>query len=69
MGLIVGYLVFGRVAGEYVSVINLITAPSGWVDEVTDTLTGIRQVRQHILATGAAGLALGSVVAAILARR
>ena len=69
VGLVVGYLVFGRTAGEYVSILKLISPPADWLDEVGETLTGIGQIRQQVLTTGLAGVVVGAVVSAILMRK
>ena len=69
VGLVFGYLVFGRIAGEYVSVSNLINLPASWVEELGETLTGVRQIRQRIFTTGVTGLVLGAVVSAVLMRK
>ncbi|MFW6256903.1 MAG: hypothetical protein ACOC2O_02055 [Bacillota bacterium] len=69
VGLIFGYLVFGRIAGDYVSISNLINLPENWVEEVGEGLTGVRQIRQRIFITGIAGLVLGSIVSAVLMRK
>ena len=69
VGLVFGYLVFGRIAGEYVSVSNLISLPANWVEELGETLTGVRQIRQRIFTTGVAGLVLGAVVSAVFMRK
>ncbi len=69
VGLLFGYLVFGRIAGDYVSISNLITLPANWIEELGESLTGIRQIRQRIFITGAMGMVLGGVVTAVLMRK
>ena len=69
VGLVFGYLVFGRIAGDYVSVSNLISLPANWVEELGEGLTGVRQIRQRIFITGVTGLVLGAVVSAVLMRK
>jgi hypothetical protein len=66
-GLAVGYLVFARTEGGYVSPRALL--PSGNVlDRLVKQVTGIERMRRNVLASGAVGAALG-VVAALALRR
>ena len=69
VGIVFGYLFFGRIAGDYVSISNLITLPANWVEELGESIAGIRQIRQRIFITGAIGLVLGGVVSAALIRK
>ena len=65
LGLVVGYLIFGRVGGEFVSVFDLINPPQNLLEEMTQTMTGLKEIRQNILISGAVGAALGLVVTLI----
>ena len=69
VGLVFGYLVFGRVAGDYIGISNLITAPENLLEELGESLTGIRQIRQQIIISGFAGLIIGAVGSALLMRK
>ena len=69
LGLGIGYLIFGQVGGEYIEISHLIDPPESFLDEVAETLTGIREVRQQILASGAVGLGFGLLLGAILGRK
>lgn len=69
VGLVFGYLVFGRVAGDYIGIRNLITAPENLLEEIGESLTGIRQIRQQIIIAGFAGLIIGAGGSALLMRK
>ncbi|MFP4483297.1 MAG: hypothetical protein ACLFO1_00435 [Spirochaetaceae bacterium] len=65
LGLGIGYLIFGRIAGEFVSLEHLFRLPGdgirGALRELGQTVTGIKEARQNILISGAVGLVLGAV--------
>jgi len=68
-GLVVGYLIFGQVGGEYVPLDNLVNPPQDFLDEIQETITGIRQIRERILVSGAVGLGFGILLGAVLRKR
>jgi len=69
VGLVFGYLVFGRVAGDYIGISNLITVPENLFEEIGESLTGVRQIRQQIIISGFAGLVLGTFGSLMLMRK
>ena len=69
VGLAVGYLIFGQVGGEYVEISKLIDPPQSFLDEVRETLTGIQDIRQNILISGAVGMGFGLILGATLTRQ
>ncbi len=66
LGLGVGYLIFGRIAGEFIPIDQLFRLPGegieGALRELGQTITGIKEARQNILISGAVGLAVGAIV-------
>ncbi|NBC29616.1 MAG: hypothetical protein GVY29_06450 [Spirochaetes bacterium] len=68
VGLGVGYLIFGRIGGEFVAIDQLFRLPGdgieGALQKIGEDITGIRQARQNILISGAVGLAVGAVIGA-----
>ena len=68
VGLGVGYLIFGRIGGEFVAIDQLFRLPGdgigGALREIGQTVTGIKEARQNILISGAVGLAVGAVIGA-----
>ena len=68
-GLIVGYLVFGRVAGSYVSLQALLTPAQSGLARFGRSIAGIPEIRRNILLSGAAGAVIGYVLTNALGRR
>ncbi len=69
VGLVVGYIIFGRVGGEFVSLSHLFNPPQGFLEEVQETITGIGKIRQRILISGAVGLGFGVLIGVVLGKR
>ncbi len=68
-GLVIGYLIFGHVGGEFIPLDNLLNPPQDFLDEIQETITGIRQIRERILISGAIGLGFGILLGAILRKK
>ncbi len=68
-GLVIGYLIFGHVAGEFIEISSLLDPPRDFLEEIEETILGIRRIRQNILVSGAIGLGLGLILGAILNKR
>lgn len=68
-GLVFGYLVFGRIAGEYIGLDTLFQSSSNVLEDAFRSLTGLKEARQNILISGGVGAVLGLVVGAVLSRR
>ena len=67
LGLLFGYLVFGKIAGEYVSVKTLFTSSSGSVIKgLVQKVVGITTIRRNILISGGVGLVAGIILGAAL---
>ena len=69
VGLGVGYLIFGRVGGEYLSIGQLLRAPQNLLEDLAESITGIQHARRNVLISGAVGAAVGLVVGALIGRR
>ncbi|MEK7811847.1 MAG: hypothetical protein AAB278_08555 [Pseudomonadota bacterium] len=63
LGLIIGYLVFGKLAGDYVSISRLLGANSSLLDSAFNSIAGIDAIRNKILLSGVAGAVLGFLIA------
>jgi len=68
LGLIVGYLIFGRVGGEFVAITDLIRLPDNIFQEFGQAFRGIREIRRNILISGAVGLGVGVLYSALRRR-
>lgn len=59
LGLIVGYALFGKWGGEYVSLQSLFAIDDNSFRSALRSLTGIEDMRNKILICGGAGAAVG----------
>ncbi len=62
LGLLTGYLLFGKLAGDYVSITRLLGMNGNLLDSAFNSITGIDAMRNKILLSGAAGAVLGLVI-------
>ena len=62
LGLLTGYLLFGKLAGDYVSITRLLGMNGSLLDSAFNSITGIDAMRNKILLSGAAGAVLGLVI-------
>ena len=69
VGLIIGYLVFGRVAGSYVSLEALLTPAQSALARLGRSVARIPEIRRTILLSGAAGAVVGFVLVNVPGRR
>lgn len=67
VGLVVGYLIFGRIGGEFVQISTLFQTPDNLLSSVVQDFAGITEIRQNILISGAVGAGLG-IVAGLVRR-
>ena len=58
-GLIVGYLIFGKWGGEYVSFNNLFSFGGNGFQSALRSISGIEDMRNKVLMCGAAGAVVG----------
>ena len=68
IGLAVGYLIFARTASGYVSIGVLISPSKNVLDELVKSVTGIKQIRQNILISGAVGAGVGLLLGLVTSR-
>ena len=59
LGLIVGYAIFGKVAGEYVNLRTIFTFGGNAFHRAFQSVIGIEDMRNKILLCGAAGAVTG----------
>lgn len=58
-GFIVGYAIFGKWGGEYVSLKTLFSFGSNGFERAWQSMTGIEEMRKQIMLSGAAGAVVG----------
>lgn len=70
VGLVVGYFMFGKIAGEYISVQRLLGLSSkGILNKAINTVADISARRNKILLCGLAGAGVGVVLGFLGKRR
>lgn len=62
IGLILGYLIFGRIAGEYVSLDTIFQDSNNVIEKLGRNISGLKEMKQNILITGGAGGLLGLII-------
>lgn len=68
LGLVVGYLIFGRVGGSFVPPLDLVRMPDNIFQELGQAVRGIQEVRRSILISGGVGVAVGILYSAFVRR-
>jgi len=69
VGLAVGYVIFGRVGGQYLSLKEVFQPAETILEDIGETITGIQDARRNIWISGAVGGAIGVIVGAVSGRR
>lgn len=62
LGLIVGYVLFGKIAGEYASLKAIFGANGNAFESFGRKISGLTQIKHNILISGGIGLILGLVI-------
>ena len=65
VGLVIGYLIFGRVGGEFIELRTLLQTPDNIAASVIQSVSGIKEARQNILIAGAVGAGVGVILGAV----
>jgi hypothetical protein len=63
LGLVVGYVIFGKWAGHYVSLKTLLSFGGNAFQSAFNSISGIEAIRNKILLSGAVGTAVGIALA------
>ena len=69
VGLVVGYLIFGRVGGDYLSVKQILQSANNPLTDLAQSMLGIREARRNIWISGAIGAGLGLLTGALAVRK
>jgi hypothetical protein len=67
IGLVVGYLLFGKIAGEYVNIKTIFGSASNPFESFGRNISGLTSMKQNIFISGGIGAVLGFVI--VLIRR
>ncbi len=62
LGFIFGYIIFGRIGGEYISLKFLFQSPVNPLETFGRKISGIQEIKQNIVISGVAGAFLGVVL-------
>ncbi|WP_439183279.1 hypothetical protein [Carboxylicivirga taeanensis] len=62
LGLMIGYLFFGKIAGEYISVSTLIKPASNELLAFGQKLSGVDKIRSNIAICGGIGAVIGIII-------
>ncbi|MCK4798399.1 MAG: hypothetical protein KAT05_13550 [Spirochaetes bacterium] len=62
IGLVIGYVIFGKVAGHYVAIERVLGFSQGFGSKVVNSVIGLEKIRVNILLCGLAGFGVGFVL-------
>lgn len=62
IGLIFGYLIFGKFSGDYVSLNTIFGSSENALETFGRNIAGLNTMKQNILISGAAGALVGFVI-------
>jgi len=65
IGLVLGYLIFGRMSGEYVSLNAIFSQSENVLESIGRNIAGLEQMRQNVLISGGVGAVLGLIISLI----
>jgi hypothetical protein len=65
IGLALGYLIFGRISGEYIEIRAIFSRSDNVLESIGRTITGLKEIKQNILISGGVGAVAGLIVAKI----
>lgn len=62
IGLVLGYVIFGRISGEYVEIRAIFTRSDNILESIGRTITGLKEIKQNILIAGGVGAVAGLII-------
>ena len=65
IGLVLGYLIFGRIGGEYVDLQTIFSESENALESIGRNIAGLKKMKQNILISGGAGGVLGLILSLI----
>lgn len=65
IGLVLGYFIFARINGEYLSIQTIFNAAANPIESFGRKITGLQSIKQNIFISGGVGAAVGLVLSLI----
>lgn len=62
LGLIFGYLFFGKIGGEYLNLKFLFQSPANPIESIGRKVAGIQEIKQNIFISGGVGAVIGIIL-------
>lgn len=62
IGLVIGYLIFGRIQGEYLALDTIFSSSENILESMGRNITGIESIKQNIMISGGVGAMLGLIL-------
>ncbi len=68
IGMVIGYGIFGKIAGHYVSVNSLLSFGGNTLQSAWSSVSGLAEIRNKILLCGAGGAVVGFLLSTRLSK-
>lgn len=65
IGWVLGYLIFGRIAGEYVSLEVVFSQSESALESLGRNISGLKEMKQNIIISGGVGGVVGLILSLI----
>lgn len=65
LGFVAGYLLFGKIGGEYVHIKTIFSSSSNAIESLGRKIAGIEKIKQNILISGGVG-GLGGLIIGLI---
>lgn len=65
IGFVLGYLIFGRVSGEYIEIRAIFTSSENILESIGRSITGLKEIKQNILISGGVGAVAGLIISLV----
>ena len=65
IGLIIGYLLFGQIGNEYVSLKSIFRFSKNGIESFGRGISGLTRIKQNILISGGVGAVIGFIISMI----
>lgn len=62
IGLLFGYLMFGKFAGDYISLKTIFSSSENAIEQFGRNISGLNSTKQNILISGGVGAVLGFII-------